>query len=145
MKTGPICLVVTFIAGGAFGAAFENLGFDNANTNGIVAGGTAGPTADLLPGWSLSSALFGPISSISYNSSPPGNGWVALLPKDNFGLNPPYPVFGLYSLAVDPGDLPAPNSITLSQGGDVPADTRTINFLTYGSGFELRLNGTQIL
>ncbi|MBI2928228.1 MAG: hypothetical protein HYY24_21375 [Verrucomicrobia bacterium] len=136
-------LVSATLALTAHAAPFQNLSFDEGATIRVGADGY-GPIADLLPGWSLSIPA-GPLSEIGYNSAPLGDGWVSLIPKDNFGGFPPYPVFGLYSLAVDPVvRFSSLSPMTLSQRADVPADAVTINFINYGSPFELRLNGTPI-
>ena len=141
LKLALLALSACVCAGVA--APFQNLNFYEGNTSHVDAEGF-GPTAELLPAWQVAYPS-GVWSSIFYNSSPLGDGWVALLPKENFGGSPGYPVFGLYSLAVDPAVSPGSlNPIMLSQRGDVPGDASSITFLNYGAPFELRLNNTLI-
>jgi len=129
-------------------APFQNLGFDDANTNNLIISTPSlaiGYTSNLLVGWSASfeptigldtfAAGLGYKTIVSTNGSHPFNN----LPE------PGYPVSGPYHLLLVPfRDFTTsqfvPDSIT--QIGDVPADANSIHFFTYGSQFELQVNGS---
>jgi hypothetical protein len=145
MKIWHTFLLICCLSVGASGAPFQNLSFDDADTNSVTRGGgglTEAPVPDLLPGWQISNSRAS-FEWMNYNSRPPGFGWVSLLPPENFG-HPPYPVFGRYSVALEPlgPGFESGNPITLRQRAEVPHDARELRFVNWGALFDLRLNGS---
>jgi len=125
---------------------FQNLNFDSANTNNLVGDpplGQAGTTADLLPGWQLSAEGLGILPTTGFNYSPLGLGYATLVSPSFVDS---YPVVGAYSLAMLPRYTVTGTFVpfSLSQTGDVPVDTRSIRFLSYGSPVRLTANGSLI-
>ncbi len=129
---------------------FQNLGFDDANTNNVTpAGGSGyhGPTSELLPGWqenfgSIMGLNLFPVGGTMYDTLVTSNG--TFTPYNNLS-DLGYPVSGLYHLQLGIWNPTGPFlPYILSQVGDVPADARSIHFFTYGSPFELSVNGSLV-
>lgn len=123
-------------------APFQNLGFDEANTNNVVdLGPLVGSTEDLLPGWE---ANFG--ATMLFDAAAAGFGYTALISKRG-PVAQPYaiPVGGKYALVLSPRTAPPPEGPFIrhwiSQTGDVPADAMSLRFMNVGSPFEVRVNG----
>ena len=149
MKTIVIPLLVIAIQYGSRAAAFQNLDFDQANTNNVVPyqggqfGGT-GAVGDLLPGWKLyASGATNVIqeTTMFFNGGLPGvgsYGWAAL---GSVNQNLPSRVFHSppYSLSLEPAF-----EIDLVQVGHVPADVRSIRFISSGNVFSLQMSGTPV-
>jgi hypothetical protein len=136
MKPHFVMLVMTVVgAVRVISAPFQNLGFDDANTNHIVAiapgAGFAGPASELLPGWRLVSSIREE-TVLGYNQHTLGLNYATLSPGE-----------GKYALSFYPGsdDNGAFAAYHLSQSGEVPADAKTIHFIDYGGPFDLRVNG----
>jgi hypothetical protein len=125
-------------------AAFQNLGFDNANTNNVTCFNFPflppichGPSDELLPGWQLFNGNV-EFPFIGFNSQPSGLGVASI-----YAFRPNSEIIGLYSLGLFPGnDLMTQLYIPqiLVQVGDVPAEAKSIRFFNFGSPFELRVN-----
>ncbi len=153
MKRATILLIYSSCAYCVLSAPFQDLGFDDANTNNLVT--TAGPglgtgsIGDLLPGWQLHLAS-GPYTDLLWvNLEAVDLGLASLYNRNNFGPAPQnrFPVQGIYSFAMVPGYGPlgqviSYNPFILSQTGDVPANSQTLHFRGYGSPFEVRMNDT---
>jgi hypothetical protein len=138
MKVFTICFVMAVTLRGV-AAPFQNLGFDEANTNNIV--DSYGPIDEMLPGWRLFS-ISGEQTLIGYNASAIGGEWVTLYDSNIRGFDSPIPIEGKYLLGLYPGSFGEINApFHLSQIGQVPADARTIRFRDLGGPFELRVNG----
>src|SRR6266705_6499252 len=152
METATILLIYASCAYGVVGSPFQDLGFDDANTNNLVTGGPGlgtGTFGDLLPGWHLQLASGPYMDPLWVNVNPPGLGLASLYNRDNFAPFPHnrFPVDGLYSFAMWPdygvgGYGGAYNPFILFQTGDVPAGAQTLHFRIYGSPFEVRVNNT---
>ncbi|MCF7763198.1 MAG: hypothetical protein K9N62_05945 [Verrucomicrobia bacterium] len=117
---------------------FENLGFDEANTNSIVFGTrlgsfgleptARGPASDLLPGWQL------------FNGTEPVSEIGLVLPGFSSGVRVGltskelYPDFikGKYVLGFGFTEPDAPWSLV--QRGDVPSDAAFLSFISQGGG-----------
>jgi len=131
------------MSSGVFGAAFQDLNFDSANTNNIFDGSGFGDyyglNADLIPGWQLFEGTV-PVGPIGFNLTLPGSGYTTILSPD-FGAHAP--VVGLYSFAMLPRfDVQGRfDAISLAQSGDVPPDARSIHFLSYGAPLQLEISG----
>jgi hypothetical protein len=135
------------------GAPFEDLGFDDANTNNLVKlagepGQGTGTIGDLLPGWQLYLGAGQYTDSLWVNLTFVDLGLASLYNRDNFNPFPRnrFPVQGLYSFAMIPSygvnGMPGPYTpFVLSQMGDVPANAQTLHFRNYGSPFQVRVNG----
>jgi hypothetical protein len=131
-------------------APFQNLGFDDANTNNASGSGNlTGTPADLLPGWKIFSGNH-PLKNVNVDFVPSGDDY-AILYSTNIYLAlgfPPPPVDGRFSLTLIPlFDVDQSQSIpyTLEQTGDIPAGASVIHFLGFWSGrLELTLNGSAI-
>jgi hypothetical protein len=133
------------VALSAAAAPFQNLGFDEANTNGVAAG-TFGPASQLLPGWRLFDQL-GEKSPIGYNANAFGGNQVVLYDRSYLDFGAPVPGDG-YALGLWPGpglEVTEGNSpYHLSQIGEVPSDAQTIHFVNFGSSFDLHINGQDV-
>ena len=134
-----VLLAASFKEGNS--APFQNLGFDEANTNGVGVD-SFGPATQLLPGWRLSSVIREE-TLIGYNVSLAGLNFATLYDMSYSRFGTPPPVEGKYGLGLWPGpaseDLDAPYH--LSQTGDIPGDAKTIHFTDFAGPFELRVNG----
>ncbi len=125
-------------------AVFQNLNFENANTNTITDlgfGAHYGPIADLMPGWTLLRGS-NTVTLVGFNNVPPGAGYATI-----FSPTFDAPVIGRYSFAMVPlydvrGTLFIP--FTLSQSGDLPAEVKQIRFLSLGGPVELDVNDSPI-
>src|SRR5438093_11683531 len=116
-----------FMAAAACGSAapFQNLGFDE-------------PTSGLLPGWQIISGSNRIVSSIQVDGPPFGPPSVV---ADVFLLSPNnpshYPVFGNFSLLLDPVfDFDpsrgfAQSTASILQTGDIPIDAKNIHFVNF--------------
>ena len=143
MKT---LIVLLLLAGEiwAKSAAFQNLGFDEANTNGVPPN-NGGPTTQLLPGWKLFN-VFGETTSIGYNASIIGLNQVVLYDRNFLNFGAPVPLEGKYALGLWPGEgfMQDQALYHLSQIGEVPSDARTIHFINFASPFDLVVNGQEV-
>lgn len=138
-----VLLVGGLMAKAALGAAFVNLGFDDADTNKVLFGGYGyawGKTEDFLPGWHLvwgtqtvDKVVIGSVSAADGDATP---------------LNGE----GKYALDLFPGVTANKEGIpySLSQTGDIPQGATTIHFVQEGANFPpfahftLSLDGTDI-
>jgi len=142
-------------------APFQNLGFDNANTNNLIVHPEvvlynppyvnvgSGAITDLLPGWQLYHGSMPYADLFWLNLNPIGGGaLVSIYDVNNYFYNPQVhiPVEQNYSFAIEPSDAPGGGSLALSlvQTGDVPADAQTIRFTSFGREVQLYLNGTSV-
>jgi len=152
MKPAVILLIYSSCAWSAFSAPFQDLGFDDANTNNLTTTGFPptlglgiGTPSDLLPGWQLYYGG-GPYSDALWvNLTFIDTGLASLYNRSNVGPSPknPFPVAGAYSFAMWPGFLGQPLHYTpfvLSQTGDVPANAQALHFTIFGGQFEVRVN-----
>lgn len=144
-----IFLSLWFIIGAivtSLAAPFQNLDFDEANTNNVVATPGApfdlfGPTSEMLPHWTL----LAPTESageVGLNTFLAGPGYVTLVQQE---LRGHLPVEGKYSLYVMPGsrfDLNLAQSV--AQIGEIPPEANSIEFLSYEERFEVRVNDVPI-
>src|SRR5207249_7993689 len=84
-------------------APFQNLSFDEANTNHIVAitpsTGFFGPIGELLPGWRLSSSIREE-TLLGYNQFTIGLDYATLYDSHFTALGAPPPIEGKYALAL---------------------------------------------
>jgi len=138
------------LACGAFGAAFQNLGFEDANTNyvrdldGVPPIQLIGLASDMLPAWHLSLGTNSE-TLIGLDAIRPGPGYASIFTAANsFGR----PVVDFYSLSLN-GEVDTSGTRTyipysLIQTGELPADAKSIQFLSYGSPVEVRINGSLI-
>jgi hypothetical protein len=149
MKTLLCCLVVPLAVWSAFSEPFQNLGFDDANTNRLVispSGALAGTLQDALPGWQLAYGTV-PVDEIYLNART-GLVSVALLDENAFGASARFPAegrfaLGFYHVGVGPtGPLPP---LRLTQTGDIPADARTLHFVVISfPNLTLNINGNRL-
>ena len=126
-------------------APFQNLGFDEADTNGVPSN-TFGPAGPMLPGWKLFDE-HGETRFIGYNADVIGLNLVVLYDKNYLNFGGPAPVEGKYALGLWPGpglEVTEFALYHLTQIGEVPADAKTIHFVNFGSGFELLFNGKEV-
>jgi hypothetical protein len=127
-------------------ASFQNLNFDSANTNNIFdssgAGHYAGLMTELMPGWTLVGgtdvAIF-----VGFNRSQPGSGYATIISPTYVNA---YPVIGPYSFAMLPKYDVQGTFVpySLSQSGTMPADAKSIHFLSYGAPVQLGVNGSLV-
>ncbi|MCL5098229.1 MAG: hypothetical protein M1608_12020 [Candidatus Omnitrophica bacterium] len=123
---------------------FQNLGFDDANTNNMEAVDPAwgegwGATADLLPGWNL---LWGSKEedSIGFNYSIPGLGYASLYNSNNPNWRH---VEGQYALELYPDNYRnMPYSLT--QIGDVPGEAKSITLTLLGGPVVVYMNDSLV-
>jgi hypothetical protein len=125
-------------------ASFQNLGFDNANTNHVTCISLPllppvcnGATAELLPGWQLFNGNQ-EMSTIGLDLQPSGLGVASV-----YAFRPNTDLLTPFALGLFPGNDPMTQVFipqVLVQVGDVPADARSIRFFNSGSPFELRVN-----
>ena len=125
-------------------APFQNLSFDDANTNNLM--GAFGPPNEMLPGWRYINPLER-VPAVGYNVFAVGQNYLSLYDTNiALQLGYSYPVFGKYSLVIAPG-IDGSGSVvpvSLFQTGDVPDDARSIHFIDFGGPFELRINGSLV-
>ncbi len=100
MKKIIVVLIWTIPQINGSSAPFQNLGFDEANTNGVPPG-NFGPASQLLRGWRLFNELGEP-TFIGYNANTIGLNQVVLYDR-NFSFGAPPPVEGKYALGLWPG------------------------------------------
>src|SRR5438034_1264429 len=145
MKT-LIALLLLFAVSQTEAAPFENLDFEQVNTNTSTLGpglfpplvtGT-GPTADLLPGWQV---LHRGVehTRIWYDNLA---GAVTILSRDHQNAFLPSRavpglIDGIYAPIFTPDDQP----FYLTQRGDIPAGARFLTFNDLGTRFDLGING----
>lgn len=112
-------------------AAFQNLGFDDANTNNLA--GFWGKPQDVLPGWTISP----PQQAIGVDAITVGSGFV------NLSSSPP--AEGRFYLDFHgPPLLPAEDGWTVSQTGEIPEGAQAIHFVSSGAHVSLTLNGMNV-
>ncbi len=149
VKTFAVCSLLAVTLHGV-AAPFQNLGFDEANTNNVAAvpgDGSFGQLGELLPGWALrvsGDILVNPDDIIGFNNFAPGFGNITLLDRDHSFIGDFAPVTeGEYHLALSQrlNDVTGEFlSNSLSQSGEVPVDARSIQFYSPRNLFELRAN-----
>src|SRR5262245_34266808 len=116
----PLVLVMSSLCV-ADAASFQNLGFDDANTNnvrdpdGIPPIHLFGPASEVLPGWQLFRGGV-PQTEIGLNHTPIGGGVASLYDRQSRDA---LPVSGSYSFAMYP-EMNQPYSLV--QMGAVPLD-----------------------
>ncbi len=115
------------------GAPFQNLGFEEANTNGLSLG-AVGPIAQLLPGWQLfrGNEAF---TSIGYDAFE--------VPRESINDDHvfPRPLEGQFSLQLYPDHT---LNYFLVQRGTVPADARTLSLTYSGWPWVASINGEDV-
>jgi hypothetical protein len=146
-------------------APFQNLGFDDANTNNLSLVGIVpdpihgyltlgyGTPQEILPHWTL---LDGPMAFNGlYNVNLGlvfGGSYASIYaPSNLFRIHPPtrLPVVGQYSFAMFPY-FDVVNSqlifrpMSLFQVGDVPTDAQTLRFLSFGREVAVYANDTEL-
>jgi hypothetical protein len=133
-------LVGSLVCGAWFaqGAAFQNLGFDNGDTNALFfpGGGTgAGPSASLLPNWNVSQGGTA-IANMGFNNSVPS---LTIFSSDPHYGFPFFPVEGSYALQLseNAGDPP----IVLTQDGQIPAGTVFLGYRYEYNPLSVTING----
>jgi hypothetical protein len=117
-------------------APFENLGFDEANTNNAALG--FGSTGDLLPGWQLFQGT-NAVQFVNLNTVEVGGTGFAEL----FNNDPRFPAEGRYALGLfetQENTMP----FTLIQRGDVPQDARLLEFRYFNESFLVTVDGVQL-
>lgn len=130
-------------------APFQNLGFEQVNTNAIAWDRAPifapprgnGPAADLLPGWELFRGSER-VSTIGYNLAPIGfvDGLVSLQPQG--GLSADLTSHSLFFMTVEL------EQFYLKQRGDVPADAQFLTFrmgTTQQTPFFASINGVDLV
>jgi hypothetical protein len=125
MKTiKPILTVFLIIlCQNGYTQGFINLNFEDANLSAYGAGPAEVPTADALPGWTVSGNYLGP-NEIIYNDLSLGAPSVAIFSTSGY-----VPVLdGEYSVDLYGGVLPA-TGVSISQTGLVPANAESIRFI----------------
>jgi hypothetical protein len=130
---------------GAAAAPFQNLGFDDGNTNNTPPG-SVGLSSDLVPAWQIISGASGPVPIMLFDAAPFGPPESV---ADIFLLSPnnpnQYPVSGKFSLLLDPAyERSVQSTASISQIGDIPSDAKSIEFINFLNSFELRVNGNLI-
>jgi hypothetical protein len=144
MKRLALVAILFGATGVTEAAPFQNLGFDDADTNKVVEVITGpvpyvlGRAQDFLPGWQ--------------RSPPPPQEWVGIDQFPEFQIG-----YGYATLFADHGEYPpvegrfsldlfadGGSPWTLSQTGDIPLEARTVNFLGYNAHFALSLNNIDI-
>ena len=133
IKAILVVVVVAMQSWAVCAAPFQNLGFDEANTNttqffipsdpSLPRPEGVGPPEDLVPGWQLISGT-NPVSFVGYNLAVTNVSWFSLTSK---GLAPDR-VEGLYALHLTFLGATGPGVMVLRQRGDVPADAKTLTF-----------------
>jgi hypothetical protein len=137
-------LIILTAAGPLAGnsAPFQNLDFDEANTNRFVIG-TYGEVSDMLPGWQLSNGIPG-LNLVGYNAFAIGLNYATIYDTNFPNISDIARIVeGKYALGLYPGTDDNGNfaAYHLSQTGDIPTDAKTILFTSFGGPFELRVNG----
>jgi hypothetical protein len=117
-------------------APFQNLGFDDANTNNLV-NGIWGAPEDLLTGWTISPSQ----KAIGVNAITIGSGYVSLWSGNGIGSIPP--AEGRFLLDFD-GPPGFAEQWTLSQTADIPIEARAIHFISSDAHVSLTLNGADV-
>jgi hypothetical protein len=136
------CLAGLLISGG-FAAEFQNLNFDEANTNNVI-DGFLGSREDLLPGWRLFSGRR-EVTQGRLNLLPIGYD-LAILYDRVRGPDAGAFVEGRFSLTLIPGREEQGNveiPYTLLQTGQVPEEARSIHFLSFFGPVEMSINGSR--
>jgi hypothetical protein len=149
MKISSIILFGQAILGFAgFAAPFQNLGFDDANTNRLTivssnplipGPGGRGSAADLLPGWTLFSGNT-TVSEIQLNTRLLGGGvYGNLISKEaeEFFQVPVDGRFALQTVGADPW-------FSLVQRGDLSADIRFLRYSYLGNSLRVFMDGVEV-
>ena len=154
MRTLLLIVFVTRTQIQSSAGPFENLGFDEAQTNNIQTIQLGGPndkicrglTKEMLPYWELYRGTTLETNT-GLNMLLPGTstGWATLINEPEKSM---IPVEGIYSLLLTPcydirGDM-SYIPMSLIQIGLIPSEARTVHFMNFGSTFELRLNGSLV-
>lgn len=146
MNATCIAASALMLAYQAQSASFQNLGFEQANTNNVVPLGPnlgySGTTTDLLPGWQMSYGT-APVSDVGLNAFAlsPGYRTLASTGGGNQFFNASvFPIQGNYALILSPRDFGPYEPQSILQSGTIPADVGQLSFLTFGHPLELRIN-----
>lgn len=124
MKTvGLLLFLVVSASTSVVAAPFQNLNFEQANTNSVGFSNPLapldlfGPSTDLLPGWQMSRGT-NLLTSIGFNRIS-----LAFVDIGGVSLNSQDPIEGKFSLFVRvPGGLGVQEPFSLVQRGDIPSD-----------------------
>jgi photosystem II stability/assembly factor-like uncharacterized protein len=146
MKVIPLLFSVTALSIGVSGQSFQNLGFDDANTNNIVftmgpyGPLGSGPTTDLLPGWEVFAGT-NSVSIVGVNDMVFTSSYLSLVSASStFALAPC--VGGSYAfIQSDTSNVPC----SLIQRGDVPRDAEVVSYKFSADPFGLEIDGQTIL
>lgn len=126
----------------AAAAQFQNLGFDDANTNNfqVATGGIIfTDPASALPGWTLGGhGYFGDNVTVDRFTTVPSLG----LPILYDTRQTVFPVDGKFSFLLVPGGTVGIEWISVSQSGQVPADAKSLHFLSFGGPAQFDINGS---
>ena|SRR5436190_1469335 len=139
------CIPLFCLAGmscGVFGAAFQNLGFDNANTNnirdedGVPPIQLVGTTSEMIPGWQLSLGTNAETMN-GLDAIRPGPGYASIFTSGNsLGR----PVVGRYSLSLNgdvdtsgPRSVPVRSSIAGGKAQECSGPPRPSDVLRAGT------------
>ncbi|MHB8522659.1 MAG: hypothetical protein ACYDH9_18125 [Limisphaerales bacterium] len=143
------------LCGTAAAAQFQNLGFDDANTNNFQIGPgmirfTDAATA--VPGWHLGEPVPGypyPVYDSGYGANVLVDDFVTASSAQIAILYDPrqtvFPVDGKFSLLLVPGGYPNAvglQMLAVSQSGQVPADAKSLHFLSFGGPAQFDINGS---
>ena len=138
MKAVFVCCAIAACGMKVSAAPFQNLGFDDANTNNISLTQTesgvigSGPVTDLLPGWQLLKGT-NAVSTLGFDLLT-GTSYETLLSATG---SYPNIVEGACSLALhDPSNVP----YSLIQWGTVPVDAQVLSYKYYGDAFNVQIN-----
>lgn len=153
MKTSITATLFGLSLGFGGAAPFQNLDFDDANTNQMISVSefaSMGYATNLLPGWEQNYGV-----ALNLNTFPIGFGDIITLVTSNGNYDPwqplnemGYPATGPYHLHFEVnGRTSGPtlfSPLSIWQVGDIPADANSLWFFTYGSPFEVRINGSLV-
>lgn len=119
-------------------AMFQNLDFEQANTNNVVSNGPGlgggGLASELLPHWSL---LNGGVTGLGLDAFPLDGDVFTLATRNGgnqFFSTSVFPIQGNYAMFISA-------AICMEQTGTIPLNAGQIQFLTFGYPTELRVNG----
>jgi hypothetical protein len=143
--SGAVLAAALMIQGIAFAAPFQNLGFDEANTNNVMVINppqVVGSSSDLLPGWqlyhgtNLQSTLF-----LNANLDTPFASLIDHQTNAPYRLSfPPERVYAMMFWDTQLGSMP----FSLAQQGDIPQDAMFLQWRFKDYPFLLRLNGQNV-
>jgi hypothetical protein len=139
MSVRVFLLVAFSVTHTVYCTPFQNLGFDDANTNNpaeISNGQVFGRPEDFVPGWEM--APLWPQGLVGLNQFPTtGYGYASIFSEARDAIQ----VDGRYSLYMFQSSA---GQWTLNQTGDIPDGARALHFLSYDAHVSLTLDGTDI-